>query len=436
MPTDSLPASLQSSELLLALPALLSTSAAPATNSDAHTGSQSTFAANMVIPSKEIASAAPISSPGIVCWNATPHASHNPCHIHLLICQIDNLTRSAKMFICKYPSTRAFQIPIKLGTANAHALIDTSAQSYVLSSGLIKHAFDKQSPQLPICGKIKITDGSILNAHGPVVVMMESTFGEHMIKCVILDDNNNDQCIMGAKFLAPPDIPAILNFKDKYSKIQDVKLRLKVMASVHLHTELFLNTANDNILQEIPKMKRVCFYDDKSNTFSQTEEIQAEQVVRQMHPSPHIHPSWRLEFTELAKPIFLVPQKSVSISPHCQQWLTCTVFPPTTPTIPYVIVQPLTTISITAEFPIKTPIVKVTNGKCPLLLVNSTPNSIKLSPNQLITVAKHMLGRSEICTDCQVATTPPQIVIQLTMNPPPLTTRFHATLTNKNSILP
>uniref|UniRef100_A0A915JCC9 Integrase zinc-binding domain-containing protein n=1 Tax=Romanomermis culicivorax TaxID=13658 RepID=A0A915JCC9_ROMCU len=50
---------------------------------------------------------------------------------------------------------------------------------------------------------------------------------EHMIKCVILDQDGNDQCIIGTDFLAHPDIHAILNFKDNYIEIQDVKLPLK-----------------------------------------------------------------------------------------------------------------------------------------------------------------------------------------------------------------
>uniref|UniRef100_A0A915KNS9 Peptidase A2 domain-containing protein n=1 Tax=Romanomermis culicivorax TaxID=13658 RepID=A0A915KNS9_ROMCU len=139
--------------------------------------------------------AAPIVSPGIVCWNATGRAFQDPCHIRSSICQIDNLTLSSKTF--------------------AQALINTGAQCSALSSRLVKHAFDKQSHQLTICGKIKFADGAVVNSHGTVVVTMESAFGEHMIKCVILDDDGNDQCIMGTDFFAYTDIHAILNFKDK-----------------------------------------------------------------------------------------------------------------------------------------------------------------------------------------------------------------------------
>uniref|UniRef100_A0A915KQU7 Uncharacterized protein n=1 Tax=Romanomermis culicivorax TaxID=13658 RepID=A0A915KQU7_ROMCU len=115
MPTDSSRASSQSSELQLALPALPSSAIVTANTLDMHALNQSTFAANMVIPSKEIVSAAPIMSPGIVCWNTTGHAFRDPCHIHSSVCQIDNLTPSSKTSVGKYDPTRAFQIPIKLG---------------------------------------------------------------------------------------------------------------------------------------------------------------------------------------------------------------------------------------------------------------------------------------------------------------------------------
>uniref|UniRef100_A0A915JXP3 Uncharacterized protein n=1 Tax=Romanomermis culicivorax TaxID=13658 RepID=A0A915JXP3_ROMCU len=108
--------------------------------------------------------------------------------------------------------------------------------------------------------------------------------------------------------------------------------------------------------------------------------------------------------TELAVPIFLVAQVSVSISPHCEQWVNSTAFPTTTASIPHVIVQPLATNNVAAELPIETAIVNVTNGHCPLLFINNTPNSIKLCPNQLIAIAKHMLGHTESSVDCQVAT--------------------------------
>uniref|UniRef100_A0A915ITP0 Peptidase A2 domain-containing protein n=1 Tax=Romanomermis culicivorax TaxID=13658 RepID=A0A915ITP0_ROMCU len=130
-PTDSSCASSQSSELQLVLPALTPPTAASMSAIEPGAINQSTSAANMVIPSKEIASAALIISPGIVCWNATGWAFQDPCHIRSSICQIDKLTPSTKTFVHKYTSTRAFQIPIKLGAVKAHALIDTGAQCSV-----------------------------------------------------------------------------------------------------------------------------------------------------------------------------------------------------------------------------------------------------------------------------------------------------------------
>uniref|UniRef100_A0A915JUN0 Uncharacterized protein n=1 Tax=Romanomermis culicivorax TaxID=13658 RepID=A0A915JUN0_ROMCU len=113
-PTDSSRPSSQSSELQLALPALPPSTTISMTALDRWAINQSTSAANMVIPSKEIASAAPIVSPWIVCWNATSRAFQDPCHIRSFVCQIDNLTPSSKTFVRKYASMRAFQIPIKL----------------------------------------------------------------------------------------------------------------------------------------------------------------------------------------------------------------------------------------------------------------------------------------------------------------------------------
>uniref|UniRef100_A0A915J4M1 Uncharacterized protein n=1 Tax=Romanomermis culicivorax TaxID=13658 RepID=A0A915J4M1_ROMCU len=261
MPTDSSRASSQSSELQLALPALPPSTTISRTTLDMRTINQSTSVANMVILSKEIASAAPIVNPGIVCWNATGHAFQDPCHFRSSVCQIDNLTPSSKTFVRKYTSTRAFQIQIKLRAIKAHSLISTGAQCSVLSSGLVKHASDKALLQLPIC---------------------------------------------------------------------DVKLPLKVITSVRPQTEMFLNAVNDNVLEEIPEEERASFYDDKSDIFSQPKEIEAEQPIWQGQPSPDQSPQWRLEVTKLAEPIFLVPQVSVSILPHCQQWVNSTVFPTTT----------------------------------------------------------------------------------------------------------
>uniref|UniRef100_A0A915KVD0 Uncharacterized protein n=1 Tax=Romanomermis culicivorax TaxID=13658 RepID=A0A915KVD0_ROMCU len=153
---------------------------------------------------------------------------------------------------------------------------------------------------------------------------MESAFGEHMIKCIILDNDGNNQCIIGTDFLAHPNIQAVLNFKENFNKIQDAKLPLKVIAAVRSQMELFLNPANDNqlVITSIPDVK----------------------------------------------------------------------------------VQPLATNNVAAELPIETAIVDLTNGHCLLLFINNTPNCIKLRPNQLIAMAKHMLGYIEPYPDCQLAT--------------------------------
>uniref|UniRef100_A0A915IZV9 Uncharacterized protein n=1 Tax=Romanomermis culicivorax TaxID=13658 RepID=A0A915IZV9_ROMCU len=108
--------------------------------------------------------------------------------------------------------------------------------------------------------------------------------------------------------------------------------------------------------------------------------------------------------TELAEPIFLVAQVSILISPHCQQWVKSTVFPTTMVAIPDVIVQPLAPNNVAARLPVEAAVVNITNGHCPLLFINNTPNSIKLRPNQLIAMVKHMLEYSESYVDCQIAT--------------------------------
>uniref|UniRef100_A0A915JJD2 Secreted protein n=1 Tax=Romanomermis culicivorax TaxID=13658 RepID=A0A915JJD2_ROMCU len=101
MPRDSSRASSQSSELQLALLPLPSSMTVSTTALDMCAINHSTSAANMVIPSKEIASAAPIVSPSIVCWSATGHAFRDPCHIRSLVCQINNLTLSSKTLVHK-----------------------------------------------------------------------------------------------------------------------------------------------------------------------------------------------------------------------------------------------------------------------------------------------------------------------------------------------
>uniref|UniRef100_A0A915K9S5 Uncharacterized protein n=1 Tax=Romanomermis culicivorax TaxID=13658 RepID=A0A915K9S5_ROMCU len=161
---------------------------------------------------------------------------------------------------------------------------------------------------------------------------MESTFGEHMIKSIILSNDSNDQCVIGTNFWHFPTF----------------------------------TTALDNNLEEIPKEERVSFCDNKSDTFSQIEEIKAKQSVRQPQPSLHQPPSRGMEVTELAELTFLIAQVSISISPNCQQWVTGAIFPSTSTSVPDLIVQGLPNNQVATEFPIETAIVNITNGRCPL----------------------------------------------------------------------
>uniref|UniRef100_A0A915LC42 Uncharacterized protein n=1 Tax=Romanomermis culicivorax TaxID=13658 RepID=A0A915LC42_ROMCU len=54
------------------------------------------------------------------------------------------------------------------------------------------------------------------------------------------------------------------------------------------------------------------------------EEIEVKQWTGQAQRSSHQWPSRQLEVTELAKPIFLFAQASVSTLPNCQQWIVVT----------------------------------------------------------------------------------------------------------------
>uniref|UniRef100_A0A915KVP8 Uncharacterized protein n=1 Tax=Romanomermis culicivorax TaxID=13658 RepID=A0A915KVP8_ROMCU len=156
------------------------------------------------------------------------------------------------------------------------------------------------------------------------------------------------------------------NLQDNYIKFQDIKLLLKVIAAVCPLTKLFLSTTCDNLLEEILEEERVSFCDDKSDTFCHIEKIKAEQSVRHPQPSLHQLPTQGIEVTKLDEPIFLMAQASVSISPNHQQWVTDTVFPLTSTTIPDLIVQPLPNNQVATEFPIETAIVYIANGMCPL----------------------------------------------------------------------
>uniref|UniRef100_A0A915J6C3 Vitellogenin n=1 Tax=Romanomermis culicivorax TaxID=13658 RepID=A0A915J6C3_ROMCU len=136
----------------------------------------------------------------------------------------------------------------------------------------------------------------------------------------------------------------------------------------------------------------------------QIEEIEAEQLVWQPQPGLHQPPLWQIGVADLAEQIFLIAQASISVSPNCQQWVTGTVFPLTSPSIPHLIVQPLPKNQVAIEFPMETVVVNITNSRCPLSFVNNTPNRIKLRPNQLLAIAKHTLESITNVEDFHVAT--------------------------------
>uniref|UniRef100_A0A915HSQ7 Uncharacterized protein n=1 Tax=Romanomermis culicivorax TaxID=13658 RepID=A0A915HSQ7_ROMCU len=75
-----------------------------------------------------------------------------------------------------------------------------------------------------------------------------------MIKCVILEDENNEQCIIGMDFLAHPDIHVILNFKDNYIEIQDDKLPLKDYCTKLVSIHPFLIKRRQPLLNALPTM--------------------------------------------------------------------------------------------------------------------------------------------------------------------------------------
>uniref|UniRef100_A0A915K8K3 Uncharacterized protein n=1 Tax=Romanomermis culicivorax TaxID=13658 RepID=A0A915K8K3_ROMCU len=57
---------------------------------------------------------------------------------------------------------------------------------------------------------------------------MESKFGNYPVKCVVLDDDTQDQFIIGTDFLTHPEINAVLNFKDKFIEIGNKRLPLRI----------------------------------------------------------------------------------------------------------------------------------------------------------------------------------------------------------------
>uniref|UniRef100_A0A915HG65 Uncharacterized protein n=1 Tax=Romanomermis culicivorax TaxID=13658 RepID=A0A915HG65_ROMCU len=57
---------------------------------------------------------------------------------------------------------------------------------------------------------------------------MESEFGNYPLKCVVLDDDTQDQLTIGTDFLTHPEINAVLNFKNEYIEIGNKCLPLRI----------------------------------------------------------------------------------------------------------------------------------------------------------------------------------------------------------------
>uniref|UniRef100_A0A915INY9 Uncharacterized protein n=1 Tax=Romanomermis culicivorax TaxID=13658 RepID=A0A915INY9_ROMCU len=144
--------------------------------------------------------------------------------------EIKDLTKVARLTICNNQHSISEQIQM-MSVDNANG--DPDAEYLPKEATIIRVAL-----AVTII-KIKVADGAVITIHGSVVITMASSFGEHMIKCVILKDDNND----------------------------------------HATYDIFL--------EEISKEERVSFCEDKSDTFSQIEEIEAEQLVR--HPKRSIY---------------------------------------------------------------------------------------------------------------------------------------------------
>uniref|UniRef100_A0A915ICK5 Uncharacterized protein n=1 Tax=Romanomermis culicivorax TaxID=13658 RepID=A0A915ICK5_ROMCU len=109
-----------------------------------------------------------------------------------------------------------------------NALIDTVAQCSIISSGLMKHAFDNKMLTLPVCGQIRVMDSTIVRAQRLVIINMESEFNNYPIKCVVLEDDTQDPFIISTDFLAHPEINAMLNFKDEIIEIENKCLPLRI----------------------------------------------------------------------------------------------------------------------------------------------------------------------------------------------------------------
>uniref|UniRef100_A0A915K1S1 RNA-directed DNA polymerase n=1 Tax=Romanomermis culicivorax TaxID=13658 RepID=A0A915K1S1_ROMCU len=236
-PTDSSRASSQSSELLLALLALPSISAAPRSGPDMGIDTQPTSTTNMVIPSKEIASATPIVSPGIVHWNGTTHTSNDLCHIRSSVCQIDNLMPSTKMFARKYVSTRTFQIPIKTPTLSLilapNVLYCPMAfqTEEIEAEQLVQQA--QPSPHQPPSQQLEkaLTSSSFLPYpvyDGKAQFVIQTNASTTAIGAILYEENGEDQWVKGKD-----------NSCTDFLSRKDDQEKSLILSTVNLTTEIF-----------------------------------------------------------------------------------------------------------------------------------------------------------------------------------------------------
>uniref|UniRef100_A0A915K0A2 Peptidase A2 domain-containing protein n=1 Tax=Romanomermis culicivorax TaxID=13658 RepID=A0A915K0A2_ROMCU len=166
-------------------------------------------------------------APCIVGWDSTEPQGQLPWVFRPAICNINEVP-SATDALRKYTPTTTFHISIKISSINTNAIMDTGTQCSVISSSLMKHAFDNKTLTLPVCGQIRVTDSTIVQAHGPIIINMESEFSNYLVKCVVLDNDTQDQFIIRTDFLAHPEINAVLNFKDEFIEIGNKCLLLRI----------------------------------------------------------------------------------------------------------------------------------------------------------------------------------------------------------------
>uniref|UniRef100_A0A915IV70 Uncharacterized protein n=1 Tax=Romanomermis culicivorax TaxID=13658 RepID=A0A915IV70_ROMCU len=90
----------------------------------------------------------------------------------------------------------------------------------------MKHAFDNKTLTLSVCGQIKVTNSTIVQAHGPVIINIESELGNYPVRYIDFSNDTQDQFNISTNFFAYPKINAMLNFKDEFIKIGNKRLLL------------------------------------------------------------------------------------------------------------------------------------------------------------------------------------------------------------------